>query len=94
MTEARTLWPALQDNAQRYIACYETLAQLALAQLAHYTCSAKHWFFTLPAASDNMPTEAGLDKLWSTAEPLGTFLKMAAAWAAKHHVQFMVSHLS
>ena len=50
--------------------------------------------FTLPAASDNSPTEAGLDKLWSTAEPLGSFLKLAAAWAAKHHVDFQVTHLA
>ena len=83
-----------QDTAQRYIACFETLAQLALAQLAHQSCSAKHWSFTLPAASNNAPTEAGLDKLWSAAEPLSSFLKMAAAWAAKHHVQFMVTHLA
>ena len=62
--------------------------------LPHRTCAAKLWSFTLPAASDNAPTEAGLDKLWSTAEPLGSFLKLAAAWAAKHHVDFQVTHLA
>ena len=61
LSEARTLWPQLQDTAQRYIACFETLAQLALAMVAHRTCSAKQWSFTLPSASDNAPTEAGLD---------------------------------
>ena len=66
MTEIRSVWPALQDTAQRYVACFETLAQLALAMLAHSTCSARHWSFTLPAASDKAPTEAGLDKLWSS----------------------------
>ena len=94
MSEVRSVWPALQDTAQRYIACFETLAQLALAMLAHGTCSARLWSFTLPAASDNAPTEAGLDKLWSTAEPLRTFLKLAAAWAAKHHVDSQVTHLA
>ena len=94
MTEIRSVWPTLQDTAQRYIACFETLAQLALAMVAHSTCSARRWSFTLPAASDNAPTEAGLDKLWSTAEPLGSFLKLAAAWAAKHHVDFQVTHLA
>ena len=79
MAEVRSIWPALHDTAQKYIACFETLAQLALAMLAHSTCAARHWSFTLPAASDNAPTEAGLDKLWSTAEPLGTFLKLAAS---------------
>ena len=94
VAEVRSMWPALQDTAQKYIACFETLAQLALAMLARSTCAAWHWSFTLPAASDNAPTEAGLDKLWSTAEPLGTCLKLAAAWAAKHHVDFQVTHLA
>ena len=71
MSEARTLWPQLQDTAQRYIACFETLAQLALAMMAHRTYSAKQGSFTPASASDNARTEAGLDKLWSTAEPLG-----------------------
>ena len=94
VAEVRTVWPGLQDTAQRYLACFETLAQLALAMLAHRTCAAQLWSFTLPAASDNAPTEAGLDKLWSTAEPLGSFSKIAAAWAAKHHVDFQVTHLA
>ena len=94
MADIRSVWPSLQDTAQRYIACFETLSQLALAMLAHRTCAAKLWSFSLPAASDNAPTEAGLDKLWSTAEPLRSFLKLAAAWAAKHHVDFQVTHLS
>ena len=33
-------------------------------------------------------------KLWSTAGVLGSFLKLAAAWAAKHHVDFQVTHLA
>ena len=92
MSEARTIWPALQDTAQRYIAFFETLAQLALAQLAHYAPLSTG--LSPCPASDNAPTEAGLDKLWSNAEPLGSFLNMAAAWAAKHHVQFMVTRLA
>ena len=34
MQQIRTVWPQLQGNAQRYIACFETLAQLALAMIA------------------------------------------------------------
>ena len=94
MSEARALWPQLQDTAQRYIACFETLAQLALTMMVHRTCSARQWSFTLPSASDNAPTEAGLNKLWSTAEPLGSFFKLAAAWAARHGIQFMVRHIA
>ena len=74
MAEVRSMWPALQDTAQKYIACFETLAQLALAMLAHSTCAAQHWSFTLPAASDNSPTEdfqvthlAGEKNTWADA---------------------------
>ena len=93
VSEARTLWPELQDTAQRYIACFETPCAVSACNGAHRTCSAKHWFFSLPAASENAPTAAGLDKLSSAAEPLG-FLKTAAAWAARRHVQFMVTHIA
>ena len=34
--EIRDLWPALHKPAQRYIACFETLAQLALAMRAKF----------------------------------------------------------
>ena len=92
MSEARALWPQLQDSAQRYSACFETLAQLALAMMARRACSAKQWSFTLPSASDNAPTEVGLEKLWSTAEPLGSFLM--PAWAARRGIQLMVTHIA
>ena len=50
--------------------------------VAYQLCASQQWSFALTSASDNTPTEAGLDRLWSTAEPLGSFLKLAAAWAA------------
>ena len=45
-------------------------------------------------ASDNTAAEAGAEKLWSTAEPVGTFLKMAAAWSARRHVELLVTRLA
>ena len=45
-----------------------------------------------PSATDNTPAEAGLNKLWSMSEPIGSFLKLAAQWAALHHVDLMVTH--
>ena len=89
MQEIRTVWPQLQEDA-----CFETLAQLALAMVAHRTRASTHWSFALPAASDNAPTEAGLDRMWSTAEPLGSFLKLAASWAARHNVTFNVTRIA
>ena len=94
ISEIRDLWPALHKPAQRYIACFETLAQLALAMTAHKVVGAKHGKFALPSASDNTASEAGCEKLWSTAEPLGTVLKMAASWSARHHVELLVTHLA
>ena len=61
---------------------------------AHQVLGAKHWKFALPCASDNTASEAGCEKLWSTAEALGTFLKMAASWSARHHVELLVTHLA
>ena len=81
-SEVRSAWPQLTDAPQRYIACFETLAQLALAMTAH-RAGAKQWAFSLPTASDNTAAEAKTEKLWSAAEPLGSFLKLTAAWAAK-----------
>ena len=93
-SELRNIWPQLSDAPQRYIACFETLAQLALAMTAHRAPKAKQWAFCPPAASDNTAAEAKTEKLWSTAEPLGSFLKLTAAWAAQHHVELLVTHLA
>ena len=81
--QIRCFWPQLSGSPQQYIACFETLAQLALAIAARHVMGASTWQFALPAASDNTTAEARTEKLWSTAEPLGTFLKLAAGWAAR-----------
>ena len=49
ISEIRDLWPALQKPAQRYIACFETLAQLALAMNARKVIRAPQWRFALPS---------------------------------------------
>ena len=92
--EIRAVWPQLTETPQRYIACFEILAQLALAMTAHHAFGAQQWAFCLPAASDNTAAEAQTKKLWSTAEPLGSFLKLTAAWAAKHHAELLVTHIA
>ena len=93
-SEIRAVWPQLSEAPQRYIACFETLAQLALAMTAQRSLGAQQWTFSLPAASENTAAEAQTEKLWSTAEPLGSFLKLTAAWAARHHVELLVTHLA
>ena len=81
-------------TAQPYIACSETLAQLALAMMAHALHRNTVWTFALPAASDNAPAEAGINKLWSMTEPIGTFLQLAAQWSSIHNVEMMITHVA
>ena len=92
--EVRQQWPQLSGSLQPYIGCFETLAQLALAQCSWQLLRARHARFVLPSASDNTSAESGLNKLFSTAEPLSTFLRLAATWAQLHRVQFQVEHLA
>ena len=94
MTEVRSHWPQLTKSAQPYIACFETLAQLALAMLAHRRLHSRHFNFVLPTASDNTAAEAGINKLFTTTEPLCIFLKLVASWSARHNVHLAVSHLA
>ena len=94
MTGVRLLWPELSKTTQGYIACRETLAQLALAMLAHRKLHSRHFKFGLPTASDNTSTEAGIDKLFTTTEPINQFLKRGSSWSARRNIQLAVSHLA
>ena len=94
MQEVRALWPQLHKEAQRYIACFETLAQLALLQMAHSRLGHRYLSFAMPAGSDNTPTKAGVNKLFSTAWPLSLFLRLVASWSHAHSVSLLVSHVS
>eukprot|EP00439_Symbiodinium_sp_Y106_P038539 s899_g4.t1 len=92
--QVRAEWPQLVGSLQPYIGCFETLAQLALAHCSWQLLRARRTRFVLPSASDNTSAESGLNKLLSTAEPLGTFLRLAATWAHLQRVQFQVEHLA
>ena len=67
MSEVCNVWLQLHKDAQKYIACFATLAQLALPQMAHSRLGHRYMSFAMPAGSDNTPTEAGVHKLFSTA---------------------------
>ena len=86
MQEVRSVWQQLRKDAQKYIACFETLAQLALLQMAHARLGHRYMSFAMPAGSDNTPTEAGVNKLFSTAWPLSLFLRLVASWSRAHSV--------
>jgi len=93
MDEVRQTWPWLLKDAQKYIACFEVLAQLALLQCTFARLRHRHQRFCLPSATDNSPSEAGLNKLFSTAEPIAHFLKLAAQWAHARGVHLLLTHL-
>ncbi|CAE7389204.1 unnamed protein product, partial [Symbiodinium microadriaticum] len=76
MEEIRTFWPFLTKDAQKYIACFETLAQLALAMTAKAHHGHTRLSLCLPTESDNTPTEGGVNKLFTTAWPLSEFLSL------------------
>ena len=94
MPEVRRHYPKLTKGAQAYIACFEMLAQLALAMMAKHRLTAERWKFCLPTASDNTSAEAGTNKLFTTTQPLCDFLQDVAAWSACSHVRLQVTHIA
>ena len=90
----RRRWPCLTKKAQRYIACFETLAQLALMRIAAWTAEgqAVHGL-CMPSGTDNTASEAGVNKLFTTAWPFQIFVQYFAAWAYKHKWSVLASHI-
>ncbi|CAE7572172.1 unnamed protein product [Symbiodinium sp. CCMP2592] len=94
MDEVRSTWPFLTKDAQKYIACFETLAQLALAMTARERHAFSQFSVCLPSQSDNTPSEAGINKLFTTSWPLSQFLQLIAKWSSCHGVDLQVSHVA
>ena len=64
--EAQEQWPCLTKEAQRYIACFETLAQLALMRIA-WSCEGQGVRgICMLTGTDNTASEAGVNKLFTT----------------------------
>ena len=94
MEEIRSVWPFLTKNAQKYIACFETVAQLALAMTAKAHLGHTRLSLCLPSESDNTPTEGGVNKLFTTSWPLSEFLSLIASWSSANGVTLQVSHVA
>ena len=82
MQDIRAVWPCL---VKRRIACFETLAQLALLQAAHSHIGGGRYSFSMPSGTDNSATEASLNKLFTTSWPLQLFVQLTAFWAHAHN---------
>ena len=85
----RAVWPCLVKPGQRYIACFETLAQLALLQATHSHIGGGRRSFSMPSGTDNSATEASLNKLFTTSWPL----QLTAFWAHAHNVLLQPTHV-
>ena len=85
--EVQEQWPCLTKEAQRYIARFETLAQLALMRVA-WSCEGQGVRgICMPTGTDNTASEAGVN--W----PLQVFVQLVAAWAHKHKWPVIASHI-
>ena len=91
--DIRAVWPCLVKPAQRCIACFETLAQLALLQATHSHIGGGHYSFSMPSGTDNSATEASLNKLFTTSWPLQLFVQLTAFWAHAHNVLLQPTHV-
>ena len=89
----RSVWPCLVKPGQRCIACFETLAQLALLQATHSHIGGGHYSFSMPSGTDNSATEASLNKLFTTSWPLQLFVQLTAFWAHAHNVLLQPTHV-
>ena len=91
--EVQEQWPCLTKEAQRYIACFETLAQLALMRIA-WSCEGQGAHgICMPTGTDNTASKAGVNKLFTTSWPLQVFVQLVAAWAHKHKWSVIASHI-
>ena len=93
MQDIRAVWPCLVKPGQRYIACFETLAQLALLQATHSHIGGGRYSFSMPSGTDNSATEASLNKLFTTSWPLQLFVQLTAFWAHARNVLLQPTHV-
>ena len=95
IAELRAHWPFLTKDAQqeKKIACFETIAQWVLLQMDYSATGCSSLRFCLPTPSDNSPTQASVNKLFTTAFPLSLFLQKVASWAHAKGLILEVGHI-
>ena len=94
MTELRHWKPKLHKDAQKYIAGFEVLSQLALLVMATEHLSSSQMQLCIPASSDNTSAESCINRNLCTKEPSSTFLRMISQWALQRHVSLSISHIA
>jgi len=81
-------------EAQKDIACYETLAQMALLHIFAFQYPHQRLRVILPTVSDNTSAEAGVNQLFTTSEPLCFFLEKIGQLSSSLNVDMDTSHIS
>ena len=77
---------------QKDMACYETLAQIAILKIASLEFTVGRIPLRIPAVSDNTSAEAGINRVFSTAHPLSLFLEKLSLLASKCCMDLDISH--
>jgi len=83
----------LSDELQRYITCFETLAQIALLFIASRVFPAHRFPICLRTLSDNTGAESGSNKLRSMSYPLWVFLEKLCLLSGSSGMEIDVSHI-
>jgi hypothetical protein len=94
VTEVIELGLPMRSEAQKDIACYETLAQMALLYTFASQYPHQRLRVTLPTVSDNTSAEAGVNQLFTTSEPLCFFLEKIGQLSSYLNVDMDTSHIS
>ena len=82
-TDFQALNIPISTEMQRDIACYETLAQIAILKIASCEFTLGRIPLRVPSMSDNTSAEAGINRVFSTAHPLSLFLEKLSLLASK-----------
>ena len=81
-------------EARKDIACYETLAQMALLHIFAFQYPHQRLRVILPTVSENTSAEAGVNQLFTTSEPLCFFVEKIGQLSSSLNVDMDTSHIS
>ena len=94
ISDFRDLSLPMRSDAQKDIACYETLAQMALLFIFSKWFPHQRMKIILPTVSDNTSAESGVNKLFTTSESLCYFLEKLGQLCSILNVDMDTSHIS
>ena len=94
LSELSCLGLQLRQPAHKDIACYETLAQIALVHAYRTIFPSGRVAVRLPSFSDNAATEAIGAKLYTSKWPLGAFAQKLSIISALSGIELDISHVA